>query len=109
MTEAEAESRAERMMDRLDKRYLAGEMTCTQYNRAVATIDRWVKRETSAIPAEEYRRTRWYEIGARYGAELGYYQLSLADGFAPRLAYEAGVVAHLFGIDLSGPAINPSK
>jgi hypothetical protein len=44
MTEAEIESRAERMMDALDHRLLAGELTQADYDKEAAAIEDWAKR-----------------------------------------------------------------
>lgn len=40
MTEDQIEARAERAMDRLDRRLMAGEITQAEYEAAVAAIDR---------------------------------------------------------------------
>jgi len=45
MTEQQIESRVERMVDSLDKRYLRGEFTESEYEREMANIDQWAERQ----------------------------------------------------------------
>lgn len=42
-TEREAEAWAERAMDKLDKRYMAGQLTQEEYDEEVASIDEEVR------------------------------------------------------------------
>ena len=48
MNESQIESRAERMMDQLDRRYLAQELTQAQYDCYVRAIDAWTR--AAALP-----------------------------------------------------------
>jgi uncharacterized membrane protein len=41
LTEQEIETRAERAIDRLDARFMRGELTREQYDREIGIIDAW--------------------------------------------------------------------
>jgi hypothetical protein len=43
MTENEIEIKAERMMDRLDKSFMAGKISEEEYKKSVKDIDKWVR------------------------------------------------------------------
>ncbi len=43
MTENEIEIKAERMMDRLDKSFMAGKISEDEYKKSVKEIDNWVR------------------------------------------------------------------
>lgn len=45
MTESQIEARAERMMDSLDRRLMAGRISDSDYQKQVKEIDAWVKDE----------------------------------------------------------------
>lgn len=49
MTEAQIERKAERAMDKLDRRFLAGELTTNQYNQAVRAIEEQAAREYRTV------------------------------------------------------------
>lgn len=51
--------------------------------------------------AEEYRRYRWYEMGSTMEPFAAAYRGASQDGFECRMAYNAGVIARTFGVDLS--------
>lgn len=53
------------------------------------------------ISLEAYRRHRWYEIGAQQPPFPQAYYGASQDGPDCRLAYTAGIMARLFGVDLS--------
>lgn len=53
-----------------------------------------------ARSAEEYRRQEWYAMGARFAPFAAAYRGSSQDGTDCRMAYNAGVIARLFGISL---------
>lgn len=49
---------------------------------------------------DEYRRATWYALGANYSPFPAAYRGASQDGFECRMAYNAGVIARLFGISL---------
>lgn len=49
--ETRIEIKAERIMDRLDRAYLAAEMTKEEYNAEVAAIVRWAREQMAAYKA----------------------------------------------------------
>ncbi len=45
MTEDQIERRVEKMMDHLDKVFMAGEMSQESYDQAVRSLDEWAERQ----------------------------------------------------------------
>jgi len=52
-----------------------------------------------AMPADLYRRRRWYALGATCPLDLPAY--SSAENNEARRAYAAGLIARAFGVDLT--------
>lgn len=48
LTEAEIELRVERQMDKLDKKFMRGEITQTEYEREVFILDKWSAQQYKA-------------------------------------------------------------
>jgi uncharacterized membrane protein len=46
MTEDEIEIKAEKMMDRLDKSFMAGKISEEEYRKSVRDIDNWVRSQS---------------------------------------------------------------
>jgi hypothetical protein len=57
-------------------------------------------RSPRPIPADEYRRAQWYGMGATSEPFPAAYRGASQDGTECRMAYNAGVIARLFGVDL---------
>ena len=53
------------------------------------------------ITIEAYRRREWYRLGATQSPWPFYYYHASQDGTDCRLAYTAGIMGRLFGVDLS--------
>ena len=45
MTETQIELAVERKMDSLDRQFMAGSLSEDKYNREIAKLDKWAKRE----------------------------------------------------------------
>ena len=48
LTEAEIELRVERAIDKLDKKFMQGEITQAEYDREIFIIDKWSEQQYKA-------------------------------------------------------------
>ena len=48
LTESEIELRVERQMDKLDKKFMRGEITQSEYEREVFILDKWAAQQYKA-------------------------------------------------------------
>jgi hypothetical protein len=65
MTEDQIERIAERKMDALDKRFMAGELSQAEYDKAVKALDQWTKDQCKANKVSDvsgYRPTKRYQV-----------------------------------------------
>ncbi len=50
MNEQQIEAKAERMVDKVDARYLDGEMSEAEYDAAIAAIQTWADTQIQRVP-----------------------------------------------------------
>lgn len=57
MTEFDIECKVERATDRLDRRFMAGEIDQAEYDREIGILDKWAQQQYDAMRSAPHRES----------------------------------------------------